>query len=92
MSMQEHYNINDVEWSKLTASGITTLDLVKAVPKFDINETGAKISKFHLMYYIDRNGDFTGKKTKNDKIAFAVFSSLDQKSKTEIIQYIPDED
>ena len=90
--MKDHYNINSVEWARLEQEKITSLDLVQALPKFDINESQAEITKIHLMYYIDRHGDFTARKNKIEKIAFAVFNSLLPADKVEIIKYLPDDE
>lgn len=90
--MKDHYNINSVEWAKLEQDGITNSILLKSLPKFDVNDTQAEITKIHLMYYIDRHGDFTGKKNVVEKIAMAVFNSLAPADKVEIIKYLPEDE
>jgi hypothetical protein len=89
--MKTHYNINETEWAKLLAAGVDNLFLVRSLPRFDINDTGCEINKFHLMYFIDKHGDFTGQKTLIEKVAMAIFNSLSPPDKVEIIHYIPDD-
>ena len=90
--MQEHFGINDVEFKRIIDEGVTIADLVRHIYQFDVHQTNCAIGKIQLMHYIDKHGDFTGRKTKGNKIAFAIFNSLKPSDKTEIIKYIPDED
>lgn len=85
--MKQHYKLSDAEWEKLIES-ITTMDLLKAIPEFDPHGTGAEISKVSLMLYLDRRGDFSEGKEVHQKIAKAVFNSLDSSDKIAIFEYM----
>lgn len=85
--MKQHYNLNDVEWNKLSRV-VTTMELISAIPEFDRNDSGEQISKISLMLYIDHRGDFSEGNSIHKKIARAVFGSLDSSDQVEIIKYL----
>lgn len=89
--MKQHYNINELEWSKLIYSGVSTMDLLKSIPEFDATGNGAPITKVCLLHYLDKHGDFD-RSSAHGKIAFAVFNSLSNEDKTDVIRYMEDED
>ena len=88
--MKQHYGISDAEWPKLSEL-VTTRELFNSIHLFDPNESGAPISKVSLMYYIDKFGDIEGNK-KSDIIARAVFNSLSNKDKIEVMQYLQNDE
>ena len=93
VAMKQHYNLNDVEWNKLAEAGITTLDLLRAVPEFAIRpgvEEHGGCSCIGIMYFLDRHGDFTDQEKKDVKfkIARGVFASMDGADKMAIIRYL----
>jgi len=85
--MKQHYNLNDVEWNKLERT-VKTMDLLKAIPEFDPNGSEVSITKVSLMYYLDKHGDFSEGNKIHQKIARAIFGSLDASDKIEIMKYV----
>lgn len=85
--MKQHYNLNDVEWNKLVGE-VTTMELLKAIPEFDPHGSELPITKVSLLHYLDKHGDFSEGGEPHRKIAKAVFASLDNKDKVEVMKYM----
>jgi len=95
--MQDHYCLSDDQFYDLKTDAVKMSDLFKCVHLF-IQEDARKtldlhpVSKISLMFYLDRFGDFNQTKKKNPephkKIARAIFMSLGQSDKREILNYL----
>lgn len=89
--MKEHYGFSDTQLSELKTIGIGLSELFKLTKEFQAGQPDlSPITKISLMLYVDRHGDFSELKSKQDHVAMMVFKNLSEKEKLEIIQYISD--
>lgn len=85
--ISEHFNICNEEYNKLVKSGISDSDLLRNIKTF--HGTWEKpISSMGLCYYIDDLGNFNKGNLKHQRIAKAIFNSLNSRNKIEILEYL----
>lgn len=90
--MQEHYNFSDEEYKALLNEGVTVKLLYHLAEVFSPFDKYIPPSKISLYFYIDMYGDFTERKSKRDKVAYALWDRLDNKDKVEVLSYIGADD
>ena len=87
--MRDHYGINAIEFAGLSRV-VSVSEMIDCVPLFSPNQSPA--SKVSLMLYIDKHGDSFLEDRNNaeahERIALAIFNSMDSDDKVEILQYI----
>jgi hypothetical protein len=103
--MKQHYNLPDESFVKLLEE-ITVTDMMDAIPLFTVAgklgstsladfEHTAQVTKVSLMYYVDHKGDFTDndytKVPSHQKLAMAVFQSLETSEQMQVLEYISHE-
>ena len=82
MSIQKHFSISDDEWSKI---GLTDIEIFREADKFDFG-SGKEISAISLMHYVDEFGEFFSGTENHQKIANAIFNSLESSDQLNLIK------
>jgi len=81
-----HFNIGESFAQSL--ADITPITFIKMLSMLHWDTKIKTSNNLALMYYIDEYGDFTEQKTDYDKIAMAMFNSMDNHMKRELILYL----
>lgn len=84
----EHFGLNEKSVKDLRSQGIQLTDLYKNRKHFDPYSCEAPVTKVSLLYYLDKHGPFIPADREHQKIAKAIFDSLDNEDKYPILEYI----
>lgn len=84
--LQEHYQLSESAYNKLMTQ-VTEADLIRSIQLFH-GSLERPINSLGLCHYIDDNGDFNEGKAVHKYIAKAIFDSLDNHVKVEIMMYL----